>query len=87
MREYRQESPTNESEERSAQVHRVNAVDRHGDLPAFARLYDDYGLDIDMEIPSPTTGVQSVEQEYQAYITGIRPTPPVDILRFWEVCI
>jgi hypothetical protein len=92
MHEYRQESPTSEGEERSTWVYRVNTVDHprglgHGDKPAFARLYHDYRLDIDMEIGSPSTSIQSVEQEYQAYITGMRSDPAVDILKFWEVWI
>ena len=51
------------------------------------RDYHDYGLNINMEIGSPSTSMQSVKQEYQAYITGMQSAPTVDILKFWEVCI
>ena len=76
MHEYCQESPTSKGEERSMRVHRANAADHpcglgHGDMPAFVRLYHDYRLDIDMKIGSPSTNIQSVEQEYQAYIIGM----------------
>jgi len=92
MHEYCQESPTSKGEEQSMQVHQANAVDHpcglgHGDMPAFARLYHAYGLNIDMEIGSPSTSMQSVKQEYQAYIMGMQSAPTVNILKFWEVCI
>ncbi len=92
MHEYCQESPTSKSKKQSTQVHQANAADHpyglgHKDMPAFVRLYHDYGLNIDMEIGSPSTSMQSVEQEYQAYIMRMQLALTVDILKFWEVCI
>jgi hypothetical protein len=59
----------------------------HRVMPEFVKLYSDYGLDIDMEIRSPSMTIQSIEQEYQAYIMGRQSDPSIGILKYWEVCI
>jgi hypothetical protein len=56
-----------------------------GELPAYMTLDDQYGLmDDDLAIGGTTTG-QTVEQEFQAYVTAPLSPPNIDILKFWEV--
>jgi len=48
-------------------------------------LAKQYGLD-DMELgASEDVETQTVEQEYQAYITALISIPGTDMLKFWEV--
>jgi hypothetical protein len=56
-----------------------------GDTPAYMSLDAQYGfLDDDLEIGSITTPEQTVEQEFQAYITSKLSRIDIDILKFWE---
>jgi hypothetical protein len=56
------------------------------DLPVYMTLDAQYGLmEDDLEIGSSTTPEQTVEQEYQAYVTASLSPKKVDILKFWEV--
>jgi hypothetical protein len=53
-------------------------------LPSYA-LAAEYGLDDeDMDIGNPGANEQTVEQEYQAYITAPPSPKTVDIVKFWE---
>ena len=54
-------------------------------VPAYMSLAEQYGLD-DMELgASEDVETQTVEQEYQAYITALISVPGTDMLKFWEV--
>ena len=56
-----------------------------GESPAYMTLDAQYGLvDDDLAIGS-TTQEQTVEQEFQAYVTALLSSPNIDILKFWEV--
>lgn len=53
-------------------------------LPTYS-LAEQYGLtDDDMDIGGPGENEQTVEQEYQAYITATLSPKSIDILKFWE---
>jgi hypothetical protein len=55
------------------------------DLPGYMTLASKYGLtDDDMDIGNPGANEQTVEQEYQAYITSPVSPKTVDIIKFWE---
>jgi hypothetical protein len=54
-------------------------------LPTFMSLAAKYGLDDDMNIGNSGTNEQTVEQEYQAYITSPLSASASDIIKFWEV--
>jgi hypothetical protein len=54
-------------------------------LEAYMTLAAQYGLDDDMTIGNPGKYQQSVEEEYQAYITAPTLSGKVDPLKFWEV--
>jgi len=47
-------------------------------------LAERYGLGDDMNIGGPSDTDQTIEQEYQAYVTAVRSSF-TDILKFWEV--
>jgi len=46
-------------------------------------LAERYGLGIDMNIGGLDETEQTVDQEYQAYITAVLSS--IDILKFWEI--
>lgn len=57
-----------------------------GALPAYMSLAAHYDLEDDMTIGASDAQKQTVEQEYQAYITTAFLSPKdVSILKFWEV--
>jgi hypothetical protein len=57
-----------------------------GESPAYMTLDDQYGLmDDDLAIGGTTAQGQTVEQEFQAYVTAPLSPPNIDILKFWEV--
>jgi hypothetical protein len=57
-----------------------------GESPAYMTLDAQYGLvDDDLAIGGATTQEQTVEQEFQAYVTAPLSSPNIDILKFWEV--
>lgn len=64
----------------------VDAYPSAGDVPAYMSLAAQYDLEDDMTIgASGGAQEQSIEQEYQAYITAPLSTQKTDILKFWEV--
>ena len=80
MAEYRAIATT--AEEQSAPN---DTVPDPGETPAYMTLAAQYGLtDDDMEIVN-TTPEQTVEQEFQAYVTALLSPNNIDILKFWEV--
>lgn len=55
-----------------------------GNVPAYMSLSEQYGLvDDDMDIAS-SVDEQTVEQEYQAYITAPLSPKTIDMVKFWE---
>lgn len=48
-------------------------------------LADQYDIADEMEIGESSQTSQTIEQEYQAYITATLSLKTVDILKFWEV--
>ena len=64
----------------------VNACSSAGDVPAYMSLVAQYNLEDDMTIGvSGGAQEQSIEQEYQVYITTPLSLQMTDILKFWEV--
>lgn len=58
------------------------------EMPKYMTLAAQYGLDDDMDVGASgpgDTNKQTVEQEYQAYITAPLLPKNVNILKFWEV--
>lgn len=53
-----------------------------GDVPAYMSLAEKYGLH-DMDVNSGVDE-QTIEQEYQAYITSPLSPKTTDIVKFWE---
>jgi len=54
-------------------------------VPAFTHLARKYGL-ADMQLgASRDSEVQTLEQEYQSYVTAPLSVEGTDLLRFWEV--
>jgi hypothetical protein len=52
--------------------------------PMYMSLAQQYGLADEMEIGESSQSVQTIKQEYQAYITAPL-VKNVNILKFWEV--
>jgi hypothetical protein len=82
MAQYREKGATSEDAERSGQnIVRSPVSNLYG-----GRDLDlQYGIQMEMGIEGTDEIVQTVEQEYQAYITGALSRGGVDILKFWEV--
>jgi hypothetical protein len=55
-----------------------------GEMPKYMSLAAQYGLE-DMDIGASNSPEQTIEQEYQAYITAPLSPKSMDILKFWEV--
>jgi hypothetical protein len=53
---------------------------------AYTTLAAQYGLDDDMIIGNSGNYRQTVEEEYQAYVTAPTLSKAVDPLKFWEAC-
>ena len=82
MTEYREKSDTSEDVAESAQ----NTTDHgSGYVPRHMSLAAVYNIEEEMDTGSIGESVQTVEQEYQAYITGALSMKTVDILKYWEV--
>jgi hypothetical protein len=81
MREYRKKIDVSGNEAQSVQV----PVRARSSAPAYMSLAAQYGLEDDFDIGEAGGKVQAVEQEYQAYITGVLSPKSLDILKFWEV--
>ena len=56
-----------------------------GEMPAYMALAAQYGISNDMDIGSSSTHDQTIEQEYQLYITAPLAAKNIDIIKFWEV--
>lgn len=64
----------------------VPALSGDSNTPAFMTLAAQYGLDEDdMGLGNNNSNQQTIEQEYQAYITSTLSNGAVDIIKFWEV--
>jgi hypothetical protein len=56
------------------------------DVPAYMSLAAQYGIDNDMDFGnSGQDEQQTIDQEYQAYVTASCSPKGTDILKFWEV--
>jgi hypothetical protein len=53
-------------------------------MEKYFSIADKYGID-DMDIGESGESEQTVEQEYQVYITAPLSSKTVNILKFWEV--
>lgn len=62
----------------------LDPADTTKDPPMYMSLAHQYGIADEMEIGESSETTQSIEQEYQAYITAPL-SKNVDILKFWEV--
>ena len=56
-----------------------------GEMPVYMMLAVQYGISDDMDIRSSSTHEQTIEQEYQSYITAPLAAKNIDIIKFWEV--
>jgi hypothetical protein len=54
------------------------------EMPKYTSLAAKYGLN-DMDIGESEGNKQTIEQEYQAYITALLALKMVNILKFWKV--
>lgn len=81
MKEYR----TRLGIDSEATSQKKSAIDS-GNTPGYVLLADMYGLDNDMKVGSGGRLGQSVDQEYNEYVSAVLSAPSVDILKFWEAC-
>jgi hypothetical protein len=58
-----------------------------GVAPRYMELSSKYGLPSDLDIRNLGPKEQTVEQEYQAYVTSPCSEKTTDVLKFWEVSI
>jgi len=86
MLKYREKVLAKNNEGTSAQTP-ADAADLDGNMPKYMSLAAQYGLDSDMEIGESGANEQTVEQEYQAYVTAPLSPKSINILKFWEVGI
>ena len=85
MLEYREMAKQKALEGQSAPTVAVPGVGT-GKTPSYMSLAQQYGYDDDdMEFGGPSDAEQTVEQEYQAYITAPLSAKYTDILKYWEV--
>jgi hypothetical protein len=61
-----------------------SAVPGTGEMPAYMTLGAQYGIADEMDITANSCE-QTIEQEYQAYITAVTSPKTTNILGFWEV--
>jgi hypothetical protein len=86
MLEYREKGSVGNNEEQSTRTPGASAADPGaGELPKYMSLAAQYGLDSDMDFGESGETEQTIEQEYQAYITAPLSPKTVNILKFWEV--
>ena len=76
MTEYRQRSITEEDED--------VAHPAAQEMPAYMTLAAQYGIEDEMDVGGNVND-QTMEQEYQAYITAPHSPKNVNIIKFWEV--
>jgi hypothetical protein len=62
-----------------------NPAGDRGKMPSYMSLAANYGLQKDMIIGNSDNSKQTVDQEYQAYVTAPCSPGSVDPLRYWEV--
>ena len=83
MLEYREKATTTNDEEPRIPDNRANSGDV-GEI--YMDLAAQYGLGDDMTISDPGDNrQQTIQEEYQAYVTAPRSSKAVDPLKFWEV--
>jgi hypothetical protein len=82
MREYREVFRPSGEEAIAAK-----ATHSTGDMPKYMSLAAHYGLLEDMDISNSSRQEQTLEQEYQAYITAPLAAKQINILHFWEVSL
>jgi len=75
MLEYRENATTEEAQPKASS----------SAAPKFMSLAEQYGMRDEMEIGSSGTDEQTIEQEYDSYVTAVLSPKTVDILKFWEV--
>lgn len=81
MLEYRERN----KKEGTAQTPGTDAADLGTEeTEKYFSIADEYGID-DMDIGESGGSDQTLEQEYQAYITAPLSSKTVNILKFWEV--
>jgi hypothetical protein len=80
MLKYREDLSTT-----SEQSMPADADPDEGALPAYMSLAAHYDLEDEMTIGASDAQKQTVEQEYQAYITAFLSPKEMSILKFWEV--
>jgi hypothetical protein len=84
MVKYRQDATT-ETTARSSSQPRAAAAAPLRTL-TYTRLADKYGMS-DMRITDPSSlQMQTIEQEFQAYITAQLSVEGTNMIKFWEVC-
>lgn len=81
MEEYCKRATAKDKETALAQAN-INCS--YAEVPTYMSLAAQYGLEDNMEI-RVMPSVQSVEHEYQMYVTRVLLSNKVDILKFWEV--
>jgi len=82
MAQYHKKGTTSENAEQLAQNTVRSLV---SNLYSGRNLNLQYGIQMEMGIGGSNESVQTIEQEYQAYVTGALSWGGVDILKFWEV--
>lgn len=80
MQEYRQDIST-----ASEQSIPASAYPNVRGVPTYMSLTAQYDLEDNMTIGTSGAQEQSIEQEYQAYITAPLSPKKTPILKFWEV--
>jgi hypothetical protein len=75
MLEYRENATTEEEQPKASS----------SAAPQFMSLAEQYGMGDEMEIGSSGTDEQTIEQEYDSYVTAALSAKTVDILKFWDV--
>jgi hypothetical protein len=81
MREYCDKMSSSAGESISVPL----GTDSIEDMPMYMSLADQYGIADEMEIGESSAITQTIEQEYQAYITAALSLKSINILKFWEV--
>jgi hypothetical protein len=85
MLEYREKAKQKALEGQSAPTVAVPGVGT-GKMPSYISLAQQYGYNDDnMEFDGSSDAEQTLEQEYQAYVTAPLSTKYTDILKYWEV--
>ena len=56
-----------------------------GTVPGYLSLAEEYSLKDEMEIGESSGTSQSVEQEFQSYVTAPLSSKNIDLLKFWKV--